>query len=232
LKTAQIERALAGFLDLHRDIRYSVNPRYELELYIARLCALTDWIAPEELARAVDGLRSAVASKGSMAQKKETPRKELKIAPSAESVSESVGSGEIVEDPRKLRELVAASIQSSNIILAKSLAKSTSWEIKEGSLIIALPGEYEVSLARQESEVIAAKVCALGGRALRIEFRVDAIPANDTALGNAAEGTLPGTEDPVLLVERTFRGKRVAVRENARTAGTGEEKAKVPDIET
>lgn len=53
----QIERALSIFLQLYRDIRYSLNPRYELELAVSRLCWLKDYVSAAEVKKAVDAVR-------------------------------------------------------------------------------------------------------------------------------------------------------------------------------
>ena len=50
----QIERALSLFLQLYRDIRYSLSPRYEVELAFSRLCWLSQYISPAEVKAAVD----------------------------------------------------------------------------------------------------------------------------------------------------------------------------------
>lgn len=52
--TIQTERALSLFLQLYRDIRYSLSPRYELELAFSRLCWLSQYVSPAELKSAVD----------------------------------------------------------------------------------------------------------------------------------------------------------------------------------
>jgi DNA polymerase-3 subunit gamma/tau len=49
----RLEEALRLLLNLYRDIRYSVSPRFEIECTVARLCALQKWIAPEELSAAL-----------------------------------------------------------------------------------------------------------------------------------------------------------------------------------
>ncbi|MDP3176488.1 MAG: DNA polymerase III subunit gamma/tau, partial [Spirochaetaceae bacterium] len=61
LSSEKLERALAILLALHRDLRFTVDPRFELELAVARLCRLADYVAPAELARAVAALRNYVA---------------------------------------------------------------------------------------------------------------------------------------------------------------------------
>ena len=82
--TIQTERGISIFLQLYRDIRYSLSPRYELELAFSRLCWLSQYVSPSEVKAAIDkaqallcggaqgvggsqgasGLQSAVASQG------------------------------------------------------------------------------------------------------------------------------------------------------------------------
>jgi len=72
----KLERALAGLLDLYRNLRFTVDPRFELELAVAKLCRLDDYVSPTELALAVAALKRYVAGGAS------TPRGEpLKIVP-------------------------------------------------------------------------------------------------------------------------------------------------------
>ena len=57
----RLERALAILLDLYRNLRYTVDPRFELELAVARLCRLADYVSPSELAAAVASIRHRLA---------------------------------------------------------------------------------------------------------------------------------------------------------------------------
>jgi DNA polymerase-3 subunit gamma/tau len=57
----RLERALAGLLDLYRNLRYTVDPRFELELAIAKLCRLADYVSTTELASAVAALKRRLA---------------------------------------------------------------------------------------------------------------------------------------------------------------------------
>ena len=52
--TVQTERALSLFLQLYRDIRYSLSPRYELELAFSRLCWLSQYVSPAEVKAEID----------------------------------------------------------------------------------------------------------------------------------------------------------------------------------
>lgn len=54
----KLERALYLFLQLFRDLRFSLNPRYELELTVSRLSWLSDYVSPQELKEAFDAAQS------------------------------------------------------------------------------------------------------------------------------------------------------------------------------
>lgn len=54
----QLERALSILLQLYRDIRYSLSPRYELELAFSRLSWLSQYVSPSEVKKAIDEAKS------------------------------------------------------------------------------------------------------------------------------------------------------------------------------
>ena len=54
----QIERALSIYLQLYRDIRYSVSPRYELELAFSRMCWIGSYVSNAEVKKAIDAAQS------------------------------------------------------------------------------------------------------------------------------------------------------------------------------
>ena len=60
--TVQVERALSIFLQLYRDIRYSLSPRYELELAFSRLCWLSEYVSPAEVKSAIDSARALLTA--------------------------------------------------------------------------------------------------------------------------------------------------------------------------
>ncbi len=60
--SVQIERALSIFMQLYRDIRYSLNPRYEFELSISRLCWLKDYVSPLDVKRTIDAVKPILSS--------------------------------------------------------------------------------------------------------------------------------------------------------------------------
>ncbi|MDR1250319.1 MAG: DNA polymerase III subunit gamma/tau [Treponema sp.] len=68
LDSQRLEQALSLLLDLYRDIRYSVSPRFELETAVSKLSWLDRWVSPQEMRAAIAGARSVLeAGKGGLA---------------------------------------------------------------------------------------------------------------------------------------------------------------------
>ena len=57
----QIEAALKAFLNLYRDVRYSLSPRFEIELMILRLASLPSLISPESLVKKLEDMKQGIA---------------------------------------------------------------------------------------------------------------------------------------------------------------------------
>jgi len=58
----RLEQALDILLDCHRDIRYSISPRFELETAVSKLIWLSKWVSPAELKKSIDDARSVLKS--------------------------------------------------------------------------------------------------------------------------------------------------------------------------
>jgi DNA polymerase III subunit gamma/tau len=92
----RLERALAGLLDLYRNMRFTVDPRFELELAVAKLCRLADYVSPGELAATVASLKRRLggeAAKGESfpssqrADEKKKPEPSRELSPSRETAA-------------------------------------------------------------------------------------------------------------------------------------------------
>ena len=64
--SVQVERAVSLFLNLYRDIRYSISPRYELELTFSRLCWLSQYVSPAEVKTAIDKAQTLLLQAGNV----------------------------------------------------------------------------------------------------------------------------------------------------------------------
>lgn len=56
------ERALSLLLQLYRDLRYSLSPKYEVELAISRLSWIREYVSPAEVKTAIDAVKPLLLS--------------------------------------------------------------------------------------------------------------------------------------------------------------------------
>lgn len=62
-EAVQIERALSIMLQLFKDLRFSIDQRYELELAVSRLSWLSDYVSPADLKAAFDAAQSLISGR-------------------------------------------------------------------------------------------------------------------------------------------------------------------------
>ncbi len=131
----RLERALAGLLDLYRNLRYTVDPRFELELAFAKLCRLADYVSPSELAKAVVALRRSLGAEPAAA------RKAARAEPLA-SLPEEKKKPEPANEPRVSRELKLPpqlSAAFDSLASAASLAEDEAEEAEASAPQPAVP---------------------------------------------------------------------------------------------
>jgi len=63
LSKAQVEYAIALLLDTYRHLKETIEPRYELELALAKLCNIRSYISPAELFSALHSMQKAIGAK-------------------------------------------------------------------------------------------------------------------------------------------------------------------------
>lgn len=101
----QMERALSLFLQLYRDIRYSLSPRFELELAFSKLCWLKQYVSPAEVKKAVDAAKNLLL-KGEMHVEQPAPAASLRpnfqvAAATEQRLEQSSGKPAAAENFRK-----------------------------------------------------------------------------------------------------------------------------------
>ncbi len=229
----QLERGLSLCLDLHRVVRYSVNPRFELELVAARLAALSAYISPRELKAELDAFKSLlraqagetgaspdvsamdaargappnpfVASRSAIANPAPAP----KLEASEEDLPLEGGAADLAA----LKQAVIASLRKTRGMIAASLDKSLPWVATSDSLIIPFSRGWEADMVRPEIRIIGEKIKALSGKTFSIEVKAEAaekIAEQETLPASAEEED--EVTDPVTVVERMFRGTVVGER--------------------
>ena len=70
LSKEQIEAALKAEMDLYRDMRYSISPRFEIELMVSRLSSLSSLVSGESLMEEIKKMREGIAEGKVVVKKK------------------------------------------------------------------------------------------------------------------------------------------------------------------
>ena len=196
LSKEQIEAALKAFLTLYRELRYSLSPRFEIELLYSRLSSLPNLASPETLVKKLEDLKEGIISgnvvirtpvKAAPAIKavpaKQQAMPKTQITDAAEPVQQYHEEEEEdpEEPPQEERKLSVQDIPA----IAESLAKMgrnvearyirTIDSIKEDdgiySLIVKQPLAYN-SLKNAEKDISKA-VASATGEDFRIKLTLD-----------------------------------------------------------
>ncbi len=141
-----LERALAILLDLYRNLRYTVDPRFELELAVARLCRLADYVSPSELAAAVASIRRRLAGAESAA--------DAGAAAAARSMPEIRESSDEKKKPELLGErALPPRLNAAFDSLAATAKQSLADEAAQAGLVNEAPeADDEAESARAEMQ--------------------------------------------------------------------------------
>ena len=92
LSKEQIEAALKAEMDLYRDMRYSISPRFEIELMVSRLSSLPSLVSGESLMEEIKKMREGIAEGKVVVKKKldkEVYREESSIPKATETKVET-----------------------------------------------------------------------------------------------------------------------------------------------
>jgi len=242
LDAPKLENMLAGLFDLYRNMRYCVNPRWELELAVSRLCAIRDYIAPSQISGTIRALKEAIAGgkapgaasmgaalRDSMNVK---PASTLVVdTPKVEAVAVQTGTLDAGNfDTEALRASMISSIGKSRVVLSTCLGKSGPWFVEGEKLVIPCANAYDAGAVLADAALLARKVMDISGRSLRIEPRAaeqaqrQDPPGSGDADDEDSDDGDDGPVDAVGLVEKVFRGHRVGEARQEAKSGTRQEK--------
>lgn len=166
--SVQIERALSIFLNLYRDIRYSLSPRYEIDLAFSRLCWLKEYVSPSEVKVAIDQARSLLAtspggtpqdfSDGAENGFSGAP-KEFHFAPQTE----------MPQDADLIKDSLIASLSMEDESLASLLKNTDEWTFDGQKICAAISDDFQKSRIESKVDAIKARAKQLWGRDVLFE---------------------------------------------------------------
>ena len=207
LTKEQLEAALKAFLNLYRDLRYSLSPRFEIELLFSRLGSLQYLSTPDVLMKKLEALKEGVAEGSIVIKKKLTkviedasaaaaipsqmqipaavpeepqPRREEEKAPEPAEAQKKTAS---ISDLKEISSMLANGKKS---VLAKQLMDVEGIEESEdGALILSLSKALSFNNLKLQAKDIEKAFSSYLGHSVPVRFRLteekkeeDDIPEN------------------------------------------------------
>jgi len=221
LSGEMIEKLLSMFLAAYRNLKESIDPRYELDLVVAKASHILDYIQPSDLARSVERLKNylergavpgpgasspttiAKASSGpSVPQSPANAPAVVKETPAPETSLQAQAPILAPHDVEGLKKVLVAHIRKSNVMLGAALEKSRSWLLGSGKLSILVTSRMEADMLEKFSGIIAEILSQRLGSACRFEVSL----AGEAQAAEARERTIAASQArPVAFREATLQ---------------------------
>ena len=190
----QIEYSLSLLLKLYRDIRYSLNQRFELELAVSRLSSLGNYLSEKTILEKINKL------------KEELKTLDLKNVPPDSENSETGSEEAGPEDYTRFRDRVASEIKKEDFTISSSASKSSVWEKRGDTLVIYCSDNFSADSLTKGKSKIAEEVSKITGENLKIEIRIENNKSADT------DRDSEGVSEQVELVKKIFKGEVLETR--------------------
>jgi DNA polymerase III subunit gamma/tau len=216
LRPAQIEKAIELLLDLHRNLRFSLNQRFELELVVSRLARIRSFVGPEDVLAQIRRIREEMA--GGVAPIAPPPiappaageRGEQQLLQPAQPRAEApAAEADGVPDERTqdvgldARKLVDA-LRRKKPALASAMDKAVEAVIDGNKLrFVYRPADrYSVGLLGSERVLIESFATEVLGRPVKLE-----VVSRET--GGAGAEPQAGVDEKAEMVKRVFKGQLI-----------------------
>ncbi|MCP5514723.1 MAG: DNA polymerase III subunit gamma/tau [Spirochaetales bacterium] len=191
----KIEHALSLLLDLYRNLRYSLNQQFEIELAVSRLSFLTGYLSEKEILDNIRLLKDEI--------------KKIPVKNSGDVENNGVSSQEAKETEEKAenftdyRDAIVAKFKKSNMLLASSLSKTTLWEKKGRTVKIYIADKFSADCIKNELSAVRKELELVSGSS----FTIDVQPASREDSEEVSENN--GQID---LIKKIFKGEIVESR--------------------
>jgi len=198
---AQLEAALEMVLNLYRNIRYSLNQRFELELLLSRLASLKGHISSEELYSRIKALKKELFGGEQKISSSREPQAVVQDTTSAETAgTQDSHSNKEILDTGELRSDIITGLKKSKLALASALEKTDSWVLDGDRLKIIFKDSYSATLVRTELGELRKMISRIYGKDIEIDIELE----------ESAEEEQAREDDQVELAKKIFRGEIVS----------------------
>lgn len=199
--SAQLERIISLLLQVYRDIRYSVDARYELEVALARMCRMRSFVEPNELYLKLRQLEQSIRT--GQAEIPPVFQPPLANAPGqavppqdtafglAHTPVEPVSKATSFSPPEVTRETmesehwqaVVQSVRATKPSLSSLLDQVIDWHQDGDCLVLTIEGRYAADTLRGDSGMVLSACREIVPSVQKLEFRVQEKTTATMAVG-------------------------------------------------
>jgi DNA polymerase-3 subunit gamma/tau len=169
LSDKQIEKGLEIIFQLYRDLRYSLNQRFELELVLSRLSALSSYISQADIIKKVVQLKNeisgTVSSEGEQTGLSHSDPRETKLSHSGAEPTKHPNTGDVSNE---MWESITSAIRNKHLSLASSLEKVRAWRVEGESIVLTCDSSYAAAHIKREGKKLQESAAAVLGKSYAI----------------------------------------------------------------
>ncbi len=190
---AQIEKALEIIFDFYRNVRYSINPRFELELLLSRLSDLSAWISPADVHDRLENLKVKMAAGGISSVQSEKPSqpatqpvnenapetRQNAVYSSTEPARQVPQQTEVPQQQNvqsgltaEQRDSVLGVIRKKKLTLAASIEQAVGWKQSEDTISFSFENGYQAAVVKNDRNIIQDAINEITGKIFKIDVEV------------------------------------------------------------
>ena len=223
----QLEFAVELTFQLYKDLRYSINQRFELDILLSKMSSLSEYLSPDSIMENILLLRKEllsgnVSSSLSISNETELNDKQenseaadqffnkfrknggtdIAVKKEGDIVSEAENKEAEEElSPEDLKLKLLKHLKSANMSLYAALSKSKKWNLKGNVLTLTFNSLFESSFVNRESAFIMEEIKKIFQRDIKIDTVSD--------IGTVSDNNEMKSDPQVDLVKSVFRGQLI-----------------------
>ncbi|MGM0431774.1 MAG: DNA polymerase III subunit gamma/tau [Spirochaetota bacterium] len=208
LESGQIEAALDLLLSLYRNIRFSLNSRFELELAISKLSSIGQASAPSDLYRELNSLKEELLSDSkkqasSSQQTRKPPRAPRQEQEQTRAETKPDEPNTPIHVQAKHFEILQAKVKQDFPSLASALQQIDSWSVDEHKVTLVFATSFAAERAKQRFKELSRQLSAILGAHIEVAITSKQLQEHEH---KTPESGVTGDE-AVELTKSIFRGE-------------------------
>lgn len=201
----QLEHAVHLLLNLYKNVRFSLNQKYELELAVSRLTTLKHHISHTELVGRVQELQRQLFGEfggtreaGEQEGNSETAgaQEGNKKPAASRQPQQQIGGAPAAGGEVPWEELVSG-LKKTKVALTSALARAVSWKLEGDTLVIVFQNEYDANSVRKDIQTVAKRAGEVMERKLSIDIQIEKKEEHEK---------VPVLDEQAELVKKVFKG--------------------------